>query len=41
MGRDMHEQTKQERRQLGLAAAIAVVTGEAMIEPVGKLSRTN
>jgi basic amino acid/polyamine antiporter, APA family len=30
MGRDMHEQTKQERRQLGLAAAIAVVTGEAI-----------
>jgi basic amino acid/polyamine antiporter, APA family len=30
MGRDMHEQTRQERRQLGLAAAIAVVTGEAI-----------
>src|SRR5580698_7806034 len=26
----MHQQTKQERRQLGLAAAIAVVTGEAI-----------
>jgi basic amino acid/polyamine antiporter, APA family len=26
----MHEQTKQERRQLGLPAAIAVVTGEAI-----------
>jgi basic amino acid/polyamine antiporter, APA family len=30
MGRDMAQQTKQERRQLGLAAAIAVVTGEAI-----------
>ena len=26
----MHQQTKQERRQLGLPAAVAVVTGEAI-----------
>jgi basic amino acid/polyamine antiporter, APA family len=30
MGRDMQEQTQQPRRQLGLAAAVAVVTGEAI-----------
>jgi APA family basic amino acid/polyamine antiporter len=30
MGRDMHEQTKQERRQPGLAAGMVMVTGEAI-----------